>query len=1115
MSSRIVGLCFLACLLGCAEELDTTRVESARGTLGEEIYEVVCQRIASEESPEDVSGRRSRALCEGEAGPEAATTPRLRALAENRERLVTALDRVMPEELEDDVGDFMLSLLPFYEPPDDRLPRQTRAVARVLEELVNDDEALAALERMSTRRGYRPLRLGLGVARPMLAYPEFDSFAEKALETIDEGGSAGGEWEALLRAAALEMATAEPVPPEETDTTLALTRQLLFSEDADFVVGSPLWTSRRDGRGIVLTSRAGGAVELPFADADGDGLADVDALGRFVDGAGSVLDVPAPFRVAHESAVSRDSVGRALRTDGAHYYAYFDVSRTMLGGVTREASAWFDPAAPVLMDLTDGLPVLLGPRTGLSRAYGSATLAYMGPDTSQGALFDVLHGVGVLLPRANTDDVLALTEILVTDHPELVAGLIETGLFTDRRADGRDAALRQPSNLWDDLIQVATWIAQEPGLMEALLRSFTDPDAACLGQIYGEMMRYRDDVYYDPGNLNARRTNVVFTERVDRAAPDSTGNMSLFTRSLSVIHDLSGVQMCNKEGAYLDMPGPLRWPIGREYRECELLEVDDVAQLYAQSIIGRAELELKDPTLNDLLDLVSGIVDRDQLLEDMSGIDGLTTSPTPYALNRLVFAPRNDFLQKITDPPLSRDGVPVEERHAGVIFAWEREYLCDGRRVSFYQAMAPLLRAFDDYDRRTVGPGIAPDIDPTNPRFLFGELISAQHLHWSTPASDHTQSTDPRGAFFSYQDSGVTYEENIADAFFEGKLIERLYELSVALDGIELRPGVDGIDVFAAAAEDMLDPDRNVGLTARDGRRTTTVNDGSREVPLTPLYLVLDGLAAMDEAFAAAPERHERWLRARGALVDQLLTVRCTGECEMQNRRTLALARVLIPFVRDRIAAHRDAGDLDAWALSMHERAADSLGSPMGSALIYFLDAVHQDPEAREALAALLGYLVDEASANDALPTTLVAIADILQLLDDDLNLVPLLQVLSRALAPEAPEAVAGSVSEVVLDGSATDETMDLLREIQVVDERRTMKAMMANMVALPAGEEETPLEVILDVIAEVNRRDPGAGGPMTVEDHHDTFSRAHDFLTSESRGMERLYQVIQQRELE
>ena len=1114
MCSRPVGLCLLACLLGCVEELDTTRVESARGTLGEEIYEVVCQRIASEESPEDVSGRQSRAVCAGEAGPEAATTPRLRALAENRDRLVPALDRVMPEELEDDVGDFMLSLLPFYEPPDDRLPRQTRAVARVLEELVNDEEALAALERMSTRRGYRPLRLGLGVARPMLAYPEFDSFAERALETIDDGGSAGAEWEALLRASALEMATAQPDPPDET-TTLALARQLLYSEDADFAVSAPLWTSRRDARGIVLTARSGGSVDLPFTDGDGDGLADVDALGRFVDATGSVLDVPAPFRVAHENAIARDTMGRALRTDGGHYYAYFDVSRTMLGGVTHEASAWFDPAAPVLMDLTDGLPLLLGPRTGLSREYGSATLAYMGPDTSRGALFDVLHGVGVLLPRESTDDALALVEILVTDHPELLAALIETGLFTDRRADERSAALRAPSNLWDDLIQIATWIAQEPGLMEGLLRSFVHPDAACLGPIYAEMMRYRDDVYYDPGNLNARRTNVVFTERVDRTAPDSTGNMSLFTRSLSVIHDLSGVKMCNKAGAYLDMPGPLRWPVTGSYAECELLEVNDVAQLYAQSIIGRAELELKDPTLNDLLDLASGIVDRDQLLEDMSGIDGLTTHPTPYALNRLVFAPRNDFLENITDPPLSRDGVPVEDRHAGVIFAWEREYFCDGRRVSFYDAMAPLLRAFDDFDRRTVGPGIAPDPDPTNPRFLFGELISAQHLHWSTPASDHTQSTDPRGSFFSYQDGGVTYEENVADAFAEGKLISRLHELSVVLDGIELRPGVDGISVLAAATEDLLDPDRNVGLAARDGRRTTTVNDGSREVPLTPLYLLLDGLAAMDAAFAAEPDRHERWLRARGALVDQLLTVRCTGECEMDNRRTFALVRVLLPFLRERIAAHRDAGDLDAWALSMHERAAESIGSPTGSALIYFLDAVHQDPEAREALAALLGYLVDAASGNDAFPTTLVAIADILQLLEDDLNLVPLLRVLSRALAPEAPDAVAGSVGEVVLDGSAADETMDLLREIQVVDERRTMKAMMANMVALPPGEEETPLEVILDVIAEVNRRDPGAGSPMTLEDHHDTLSRAHDFLTSESRGMERLYRVIQQRELE
>ena len=154
-SWRSGALIMLACLVasvGCAEELDTERVVPARGTLGEEIYKVFCQRVASEENPRDVSGRESRALCEGRAGFDAAPTPRLRALSQNRDRLVRALDRVMPDDLHDDLQGFAVQMLPLYDAPDERMPRQTRAAADLLERLVDDEDALAALERMGTRQ---------------------------------------------------------------------------------------------------------------------------------------------------------------------------------------------------------------------------------------------------------------------------------------------------------------------------------------------------------------------------------------------------------------------------------------------------------------------------------------------------------------------------------------------------------------------------------------------------------------------------------------------------------------------------------------------------------------------------------------------------------------------------------------------------------------------------------------------------------------------------------------------------------------------------------------------------------------------------------------------------
>jgi hypothetical protein len=136
-----------------------------------------------------------------------------------------------------------------------------------------------------------------------------------------------------------------------------------------------------------------------------------------------------------------------------------------------------------------------------------------------------------------------------------------------------------------------------------------------------------------------------------------------------------------------------------------------------------------------------------------------------------------------------------------------------------------------------------------------------------------------------------------------------------------------------------------------------------------------------------------------------------------------------------------------------------------------------------------------------------------LMLLDDDLNVVPLVRALSEGIAPNA-SAVVASGGELVLEESAVDEGLNLIRQINEVDDRRTLSAIMQNLVALPDGAEETPLEVIVDVIAEVHRANPGAGTRMDVTDYQELFGRSVDFLRSDTRGMERLYDVMREREL-
>jgi hypothetical protein len=1110
---------------GCAT-FDTTPPAVTHGSLGEEIYQVFCERLAADADRTDVTGVRWKPVCEGRAEPPATAPARLIALHANRARLVQALDRTMPEDTTDELGRFLGALLPFFDPPEERLPRQTRRLADFLSRLAADDEAIAALERLGTRQGYRPLRLALGVTRPVLSYPELDSFLSVALDTLLEG-PASEELTAVQSALALEMATmeAEPFDPSE-ESTLQIVRELMFTEDDLFAVGSPSWVLVRDRRGIALP--ANGAIAAPFVDQDRDGLADVDALGRFIDVRGELLGIPTPFRVVDEGAVPRDGVGRALRGDATRYYQYLDASRTMLAGTTAELAPWFRPESPTLLQMSRGLPLLFGGPREATFDYGAHGLRYTSFDTDQGSIFDVVHAVGEMMHRPRTDDALAVAETLLRDHESATAGVLRAARYLANQGDlYPNARLTGPSNFWDDLIDLVIRILERPGMLEAVMRSFSDPRSAQLGRIYGGLMRYRDRITYDsrPGAQNLPPVGLPLDQAVNRSMPDTFDNESLFQRTLALIDGLNGVRVCNKDGARLNVTLPVIGQITYPpnflpgYGECELINIENVAEAYALAILGRYQLRLEDGFLRFLTGLV-GASFVDPLLEDASGIDGLTQRPTPQALNRLVFWGLADdtgtrscaggpdcnstFAGQLFEPVRDRHGNLVIERYHGTIFAWEMP--------GFYEGMRPLLEVLHQPGYRTDSSG----------RYMFGELLGTLHAHWASPANTETCGERDTSAMrcargapnFSYHSNARSYEALIADGFIDGELLARVHRLNLALEDIPVRPGEDGVTVLAAAAADLVDPRRSVGLTDRQGRTELPVNDGTRTVPVTPLYLVLEALNAMDRDLEVDPDRLREWRDARQAIAEQFLATSTLGEqFRFGNARARAILVTALPFARDRIRVHREAGDLVTWATTLHSRFAETMREPLFAALVRFLDAVNEDPAAREALAALMGYLVDQASDNDAFAATLYGAADALMVLEDDANIVPLLRALSEAMAPNVRDVVAvGGTLDT--EGSALRDTLRLLRDVQDVDDERTLRTLLQNAVQIPSeGDEVTPLETILDVIAEVNRATPNEGSSLRADDYRSVLGNVTDYMLDERRGLERLTAVVQQRQ--
>ena len=148
---------WLLLLVGCGSELPMGETPGVPPTFGEEVYRIVCGRLAAEALPHDVDASESGPFCRGESGAIAAPSSAMAVLDENRDRLIDALNETVPPDLTDDLDAFFLRLLPIYDPPAEVLPTHTRALADALQQWAADPDATASLARLSAREGYAPL----------------------------------------------------------------------------------------------------------------------------------------------------------------------------------------------------------------------------------------------------------------------------------------------------------------------------------------------------------------------------------------------------------------------------------------------------------------------------------------------------------------------------------------------------------------------------------------------------------------------------------------------------------------------------------------------------------------------------------------------------------------------------------------------------------------------------------------------------------------------------------------------------------------------------------------------------------------------------------------------
>ncbi len=262
--------------VGCSGDFDRTRNIPPRGTLGTELFTLICDRVGAQSLPEDITGQSFHAVCHADreglfadrvdlrflpelpsasidrAGNEV-TTETLRArrkyhidrierLGAHRDELVLALDDLVADEtiarkdttnadpaqtcnqegtttLHQELPAFLERITSLYN--DGTLPELTRAFGRTLGDVESAEDAREALARLEARKGYRPPALSQGIAKPILSYPGLVDLANTLLKSIATDSDALSP-EPILDSTGLRIAVAGPAQPAFQNLLAAL-----------------------------------------------------------------------------------------------------------------------------------------------------------------------------------------------------------------------------------------------------------------------------------------------------------------------------------------------------------------------------------------------------------------------------------------------------------------------------------------------------------------------------------------------------------------------------------------------------------------------------------------------------------------------------------------------------------------------------------------------------------------------------------------------------------------------------------------------------------------------------------------------------------------------------
>ena len=598
--------------------------------------------------------------------------------------------------------------------------------------------------------------------------------------------------------------------------------------------------------------------------------------------------------------------------------------------------------------------------------------------------------------------------------------------------------------------------------------------------------------------------------------------------------------------------------------QCGILRIKDVDAMLLDVALGRAQFDIRDPCLLALMNssLTSLVGGADAFLQSQSGIIGFDTHPTIPGVSRLFYfdiptaasagdpnpatVTTKNFIAGLIDPPST------------AACAFKPFTDTDGTVLNIYDCTSTPQYSLPQRDPGATFPlelyGFAANVQPLAAAFddhgesaLFVDLFNTLHLHWGSAqqTSDICDPTLPKtDARWCSQDGAVTYEPLLFDVLSNTDLLTALHDTipiiqSTTVTHCDKQDPVthactqtsnrNGIQVLSQLVRVMIDPALNQGLVDRHGVQTAPRNDGTFNPQVTPIYLLIDALDGIDAAFASwaqahpSDDRKPAWRGARSQLVDEFFSVTGTGaQTNWANKAIPAIVPPLLDALESQgLAQCPDRSSRAActyWTQQMPQNLADVVGGPTFAAVMDLIEAIRTDDNTRQQLEQLLTYLLNQ-STPSATAATMTASIDILQILNDDPNLQPFYNAAADVFGAQVLDA-SGNLTRRGLADAAINVLANVFAAARQgqseicakeIDPNGAIASILTNLVTPIGATTSPPIEVLMDVAADVNRVHPGDTTKLDGDDYANIANEISEFCLDPTRGLEQVYKVVRE----